>query len=114
MRSTFNIPSLERLHLQNNRLVVLSDGLFENVPKYLDLSSNQLRHIGGAFDDAIELTRLIMNNNTELHKVSLNALSELYSLKEIFFIFFGFYFRKRVASDIFYGTVKRRHSNVKH
>lgn len=112
--NAFNIPTLERLYLQNNRLVVLPDGLFESAPKYLDLSSNQLKHIGRAFDDAIKLTSLIMNNNTNLHKVNLNALSELYNLNEISLNGTGYYFQKRLASHVYYGTVKRRHSNVKH
>lgn len=112
--NAFNIPHLERLYLQNNQLVVLSDGLFSNAPKYLDVSSNQLKNIGGAFDDAIKLTSLIMNNNTELHKVNLNALAELYNLNEISLNGTGFYFHERVPSNIYYGTVRRRHSIVKH
>lgn len=112
--NAFDIPNLERLHLQNNQLVELADGLFTNAPKYLDLSSNQLKHVGGAFNDAIKLTNLIMNNNPQLHNVNLNALSELYSLNEISLNGTGFYFQERLPSHVYYGTTKRRHSIVKH
>lgn len=108
-----NMPELKSLHLQNNRLVSLGDSLFSKAPKYLDLSSNQLVHIGGAFNDAIKLVYLNLDNNTELHNVNLNALSELFNLNEISLNGTGFYFQKRMSCKIFYGTLKRQFSNVK-
>lgn len=60
----------------------------------------------------MKLTNLIMNNNTQVHKVNLNALSELYNLSEISLNGSGFW--ERLPTHIYYGTMKRCHSNVKY
>ncbi len=60
-----DLPNLERLFLQGNRLCSLADGLFAGLPKLrvLNVSANKLTGISSTIGQLSALERLILNDN---------------------------------------------------